>query len=94
MGRKSCLDTDVIQICIQIPTLFQGDLGKQHPGPSLVYEVEAVDPNLNRTGIGTRFQGRKHGYFQAALRQFILSERREPGIPKGRFYSHDADGFF
>jgi hypothetical protein len=59
-----------------------------------VYEVEAVNSNLNRTGIGTRFQGRKHGYFQAALGQFILGEGREPGVSKGRFYGHGTDGFF
>jgi hypothetical protein len=43
MGGKPCLDTDIIQISVQVPTLFKGNLGKQYPGPSPVDEVETVD---------------------------------------------------
>jgi hypothetical protein len=67
MRRKSCLNAEILEVGIQIPTLFQRNLRKQYPSASPVYEVEAVDANLNRTRLGTSFQGRKHGYFQTAL---------------------------
>jgi hypothetical protein len=94
MRGKTRLDTDIIQVFVQVPALFYRNLGKQHPGSSLMNQIEAVNPYLDRQRVIARFHGRKSGYLNITNIQLIFGEGGEAGVPKGGFHCHGPNRSF
>jgi hypothetical protein len=92
--RETCLAANIVQVFIQVPSLFHRYLWKQDPRIAPMYEIQAMDTNLYRPGVITSLHGRKHRNFYLTLVQFITPEGREAGVFEGGGPGHGPDRFF